>query len=1222
MALTKIPSQTVLSDGQFIQVEGPDGLLSGFQYDAQQRALYAKESQILFPSRHGISHIAEDPVPAATCDSPGLLSADDKCKLDALLQTRIGVLGFQGAGFSDDQGFMQGDIILAAGTEFISLERIGNVIRFVCDFGPPLACQCFVPGVRVGMADGTTKPIEEISIGDKVITHAGRVKKVIQTFKNWYDGSIYHWKLDKHSGESFGITGNHPVMAISKSLVKYGGKTYHQRERINGNPDWTLAEHIRPGDYVERRRSHNLNEDVRVIDVLAELGDGFVERNGLVFSVYYQKEGGQPRIDGLARGLSRFIEVDNDFLDLVGYYAAEGCADRKNGVRFSVHTEEMKFGDIGGEIFRILTEKFDLDPKVHERATPNGRDVQVMCVPLVELFSRWFVGKKSKKRFPDWVTKLPRNKQKRIVAATIRGDGYTSFRKNKLSRSENLQITIGLCSRYLIDQLLFMAERCGWEPSNPHPRYNKKNKTVKYNMLISGSNAPDLCDILGLKNKKKKLSRELRLDEKRLHYVREHRTSSYSGYVYNFEVEDDHSYIVDGQVVHNCEECIQIFWVQDESDVSAIRPPTCSGKLPGVNAYGELKIYLFPESTIVDPANPLPTLNKKGNFPSLIFKRYDDTLAPGTGEFEMVLKRNASNLSTTEVGMAFTPGPGGGLGSPELLFFMGLDADGNLLTFEFSEKTEPGLLGSILYKGHLITKQMAVIADYTSTILSTNQYRMRLWSVLDEEPVGDEFTATNIWRYQNPQNSFSDIVNPKALVLDATSADVLPIGLLVDIWAFQIGEVSGEPILRHFFQQPPIPNVFNTWSMVGGVQFGDNVQARGETEPNDGSEDKITAIEVSGIDDFEPTIWGLTGSDTPFFLFDIVSGVGTEGIGAVVNVQHRAQIDTLLPGLKVLEDAGTEPFSQRPVMLWNRIGVANSMLIRAEIGRPQGSEFSPFDVLLHAPVSNYTDQYLRIVDVGEVNGLNFIRVKGAHFRDLPQRGTVRVLTGIGKNKVFNFYNKFMFPGADDDSLVLAAIAEDNTPYPGNVGDIVEFLHREFSAPCVRLEFSVDISGELSLQFKVGVLGMDIPYENDVLDDVDDFVRGLRPGYAVSGVFTQATGWDGTGTQPLVNADGFAILDGGLASDGNEHWNLLEIMLRDGQVWVWWNTLLIPPHSALSSVLPSPVSINTPYFPVVSGRTYGKLGFRMWPGASLRRVELRTQPRQFSEFTYNNGLTIV
>jgi hypothetical protein len=354
MALTKLPNHNSLTDGQFVQVQGPNSITSGYSYDSQQRAFYFKESQVLFPSHHGQTHIAEDPVPTATCDTPGLMAADDKCKLDALLQTRLGVLGFQGAGFPDDGGWMQGDVILAAGTEFISIERIGNVVRFTVDSPIPLNCAC--------------------------------------------------------------------------------------------------------------------------------------------------------------------------------------------------------------------------------------------------------------------------------------------------------------------------------------------------------------------------------------------------------------------------EECQQIFWVQDETDISSIRPPTCGGKLPGVNGYGEFKVYLFPESTIADPNNVAATLNNKGSHPAFIFKRYDDTIAPGLGELEVVLKRDSINSLQTEIGWAFTPGAAG---SVQCVWFTGKDNDGNQTRFELDPSSEPNSLGSILYRGHLISKKMGVIVDYTSTILSTNQYSVREWNVDGAGPSGDTFTARNVWRYSNPENPTSG-ANPRSLILDST----------------------------------------------------------------------------------------------------------------------------------------------------------------------------------------------------------------------------------------------------------------------------------------------------------------------------------------------------------------------------------------------------------------------------------------------------------------------
>jgi|19_taG_2_1085344.scaffolds.fasta_scaffold00118_4 hypothetical protein len=825
MALTQIPAASGLQDGQFVQVQGPDGITSGYHFDKQQKALYFKESQVLFPSFHGASHIAEDPVPNATCDTPGLMSDDDKCKLDALLQTRIGVLGFQGAGFPDDGGWMQGDIILAAGTEFISLERIGNVVRFTVDSPIPLNC--------------------------------------------------------------------------------------------------------------------------------------------------------------------------------------------------------------------------------------------------------------------------------------------------------------------------------------------------------------------------------------------------------------------------SCEECQQIFWVQDETDITSIRPPTCGGKLPGTNSYGEMKIYLFPESTIADPNNTSATLQNKGQHPAFIFKRFDDSIVPGAAEHEMVLKRDSNNLLQTEIGWAFTPGAAG---VPEMVWFMGKDDEGNQVRFDLEPETTPGLLGSLLYNGHLITKKMGVVVDYTATILSTNQYTIREWDIDNSTAQGDPFTATNVWMYQNPENPASG-ASPQALILDNT-IDLLPIGTLVNLWFFKVGEVSGEPILRYYFREKPRFNPNHAWTWIGKTQFGDVSIAREESVPDGGSEDKDAAVQVSSIRTLEQSMWGLTGYDDPLISFDIASTAGTED--ADLNTQHRAIVDTALPGLRVVASTVVpDDFSERPIMLWNRHNLCN-MMVRADVGRPDSSDFVPFDLVIRGDIDQQTNKYVRVLGKGVINGLNYVRVCGVHFHDLPPFGTIRVLSpDSNHNTIFNYTRKFAFPTAVDDptagteptsgfpqieldgcdSIVLTGDATSNIAYPGDVGDIAELLHQEYSSPVVRVEFSyTPATGLVEVQFKVGTLDMSLPYEEDIADDdVDDYVRGLAPGYSVSAIYSQAGTFTGVGTQPSASPEGFIVYDGGAVIGGtlDEFWNRLEVMVRDDQVWIWWNQLLIPPSTTLSASLPTPVTIETPYFPITQDvdKESGKTGLRLWPGAKVRRMDVRTQLTLFNEFTY-------
>lgn len=825
MAITRIPPSSSLVDEQFVQIEGPNGITTGYQYDAQQKALYFKESQVLFPSFHGQSHIAEDPIPYATCDSPGLMNSDDKCKLDAILQTRVGVLGFQGAGFPDDGGWMQGDIILAAGTEFISIERIGNVVRFTVDSPIPLNCAC--------------------------------------------------------------------------------------------------------------------------------------------------------------------------------------------------------------------------------------------------------------------------------------------------------------------------------------------------------------------------------------------------------------------------EECSQIYWVQDETDILAVRPPVCGGRLPGTNIYGEMKVYLFPESVIVDPNDPSLVINNKDQYPTFIFKRYDDTIIPGAAETEMILKRDSTNSTVTEIGWAMTPGA---LGVPEMVWFMGKDNDGGQIRFDLNSESNPGLLGSILYKGHLITKKMGVVTDYSATILSTNQYVVREWNVDTRRAIGEGFTATNVWRYANPENAQSGS-NAQRLILDS-SIDLLPIGTLVDLWQFKVGEVSGEPIYRRYFSQKPSLNPNNMWIWAGSTQFGDTLTAREEIAPGDGSEDKVSSMATSSIRDFERNVWGLTGYDDPLYWYDVVAEEGTEE--ARLNTEHRAKIDSELPGLVVEASPNAlDHFSERPVWLWNRRNFGNS-ITRIDIGRPDGNEFVPLDIVIRAKIDEHVSRYMRVLGTGTVNGLHYVRVCGIHFHDLPPTGTIRVISrgnnntdGITDNKIFNYTKKFMFasavtggteevydlPISNCDSIVLAGDATNNQEYPGADGDIVELLHQEYNSPVIRLEFSHNPNTNLvELQAKVGKLDMSLPYEEDVNeDDIDDYVRGLEPGYAVSAIYSQAGTYNGIGTQPASSPSGFVVYDGGAVVGGtqSEYWNRIEIMVRDDQVWIWWNQLLIPPSSTLSSNLPTPVSISTPYFPISVDPQdqYGKTGIRMWPGSKVRRMDIRSQLTLFSEFTY-------
>lgn len=834
MAIFNLPPGSSLKDAQFVEVQGPDGLTSGFVYDQNTKTFYAKESQVIIPSSHGQTHIAEDRIPDATQCAPGLLSSDDKTKLDLLLQTRVGVLGYQGSGFPDDGGWMSGDIVFQAGSEFISLERFGNTIRFTADSPIPLSCPC--------------------------------------------------------------------------------------------------------------------------------------------------------------------------------------------------------------------------------------------------------------------------------------------------------------------------------------------------------------------------------------------------------------------------EECAEIFWIQDETDTSSIRPPSCAGKLPGVNAYGEMKIFLMPESTIVDSANPAPVLNTKNSRPALVFKRHDDSV--GNGEFELILERFTGDA--TKVGWAMTPGA---LGVPECVWFMGSDDDGNSIRFELSAKSEPGLLGALLYKGHTLTRQMATITAYDPAVLSTNCYVVKQWDISGQEVVGEEFVATNIWAYDNPENTFTDVTNPKARRLDAT-IDLLDIGTLVQLWSFEIGETNGVKLYKHYFNLKPTFNPANAFVFSGGIKFGELLETRDEVTGPGATELTASQMQVSDLRLIERSIWGITGFDQALLLDDDglnASASGTTGeavltgepSGEVINNEFVADIDPSLPGLRVYETDPDNPRAERPINIWHRMNHKN-LYAKMLIGRPDASVYPPVDILLGAPIDSLDDTYLKVLKrgvfaSGPFEGLNYITVKGANWKDIPPRGTVRVMTNLYRNKLWKYNDKIAFSTWDDDAVTLVGFNE-MLPFDDDFGldsgselvdvpsltTVVQILHEDYTAPALRLEFSINQTpGEevAQVQFKVGNLDMSTVYELE--DEVtpqtvgDNLVRGLEPGYTVSQAYTQVGFIDSSGEVVESTPDDFVLYDGGYAigSGGEtvELWNELELLYKDGQLYIWWNKLLVPPSGDDSALLETPVQVTTPYFPIDS--KLGKLGLRLWPGSKVRSVEIYNQTIGFSEFSY-------
>ena len=1208
-----------------------------------------------------------------------------------------------------------GDIILAAGSEFISIERIGNTVRFTVDSPVPLNCSCFISGSQVLMSDGTTKNIEDIKVNDLVITHNGSISKVSKTLVREYNGEVLDFDIVGHKSSSFVVTPEHPLYAYNEVISKRRKQALKSVGYINTvEEEWIKAGQLKQGDYLERRFSHTFKKDVEIIDITNFSNRKWLEKDGKVFPS--RDMFGLEGIDGIAYGIPKNIEVDQDLMRLFGYYLAEGCISEKNGLRFTVHIDELLNADIGAEIIRIMRDKFGLEGKIYKRSnTKKAVDICYRSKILCDLLEAC-CGKYSKtKKISQWIMDLPSEKQLYILSAFIEGDGY--FRKR------HSEFSIEISNEQLINQLAFIADRSNIPVKKPKPRHNGGFKnSVVYRMFISSSHAPELTkEILGINQKDAHTHNFIKTSEGVLTKIKGIQKKHHSGFVYNLEVEGEHTYIVNGIAVHNCEACAQIFWIQDESEVNAIRPPSCNGKMPGVNAYGELKIYTLPENIIVDSRNPLDTLNKKANYPALIFSRYSSGLTPYENEIAAILKRNSNK--TTNVGWHMTPGTKGVVNN---IWYMGNASDGSAIKFEMWPESTPGMLGQLLYNGNLITKQPAVIIDYTSGVLNDNIYVLKKWNMKTAAVIGSSFNARNVWRYDNPENGTTG-TDPKTLVLDKT-VDLLPIGTLVDVYQFETSRTSTARNVVSYFIKEPNANPAQLWALAAATRFGDLLTAREEIN-NPISNTALTASEsdVADIRLFENDELGLTNFEDRLLLsndgkasIDSSGHIEYQPSGTTINNDIVADVDYSIPGMHVLEqdktavgdlngdgiidtsdlqifacaygskvgdpnyrtdcdfnedgfidvrdlaiiaqnfDLSVEKVVNRPVFLWHRQNHTN-VYLKGQIGMPEEAAqiYPPYDILLTAPVDKYDDSYFKVTKrgvftVGPFAGAPYIVVKGLRWKDLPAQGVMRVLTGAFRNVIWRYYFKLDFADQDDNSLVLVGrdiifpfdedfpiynFATDCTYSPTSISDItgtssadvdtptnttvIELLHQDYTAPTVRLQFDTNYSSGLEavqLQIIVGILDMSVPYPLATgADPADDYVRGFAPGYIVSKVMIQ-TGFilDGIGATTKSSPEAFKVYKGGelaVPVDGQtEKWNNLEIMYKDGQCWVWWNDLLVSPDTTLSAALPTPVAVNTPYFPLQTLMTHGKTALRLFPGSVIRSLELRNQVINYNEYT--------
>ena len=352
---------------------------------------------------------------------------------------------------------------------------------------PDLLCggtPCFTADTMVLTSNGY-KAIEKIQVGDLVVTHKGRLRKVIRTGSKM--AKTGYLRMVGHSAP-FVCTPNHPFYSLHwKRYVNGSGRVV---EKVS-KPAWIPAENLEGMQWMA--------------------------------CTFYEID--SPHIPS-----AKFADSPEKAMLFIGMYLGDGYIRRftnknKKAVVLCLNQRKLSqfkllFGDIAGSIAKCRT----------------AYKVTLYDTSLANFIINEFGELSSNKRVPAWVLSHP-HKEALLRGYTLT-DGHLDQSGNKFSAtSVSKPLAYGIAD--LLNSCGFVAG-VNFVPLPP-------------TCCIEGRicNQKSFYQIRAVKRSLTRLFRDV--DRFLCRTVKGYEKTDVMQPVYNIEVEEDHSYIAEGAITHNCQ---------------------------------------------------------------------------------------------------------------------------------------------------------------------------------------------------------------------------------------------------------------------------------------------------------------------------------------------------------------------------------------------------------------------------------------------------------------------------------------------------------------------------------------------------------------------------------------------------------------------------------------------------------------------------------------------
>jgi len=373
--------------------------------------------------------------------------------------------------------------------------------------------RCLPPGTPITTIDGV-KPLSEIQVGDRVLTHTGKFRRVTKLFSRKYSGRLYTFRT-LGNFEPLTTTEDHPILVYGEKGVS-----------------WVFANQIRYRDYLTRPV------------ITEELPQETLEYS---YELYHPAgRGGTFTTEVVS------LATTPELMRLIGYYLADGASDRYR-VSFDIHKNEL---DLKQDITECTSKVFGAAVSLKPDPDSDGLKLCIDSVRVAAFFSQ-FGRHADQKKLPWWMVLLPTDRIREIVRGEYWGDGHYSdkFYEYKTKMHSNY-FTTRTTSKELALQMHYVLGRLGILSSISTQK--QKDRKLCYSVTVHTPYVEAMGQLVEVPAKNNLVSHSYvhLADGMVVSPVVKIESEEVKDYtVLNLEIDGDNSYVAANIAVHNCVFC-------------------------------------------------------------------------------------------------------------------------------------------------------------------------------------------------------------------------------------------------------------------------------------------------------------------------------------------------------------------------------------------------------------------------------------------------------------------------------------------------------------------------------------------------------------------------------------------------------------------------------------------------------------------------------------------